>query len=96
MSSPAGACSPCSYARVRTACTGWGRSCEHHTQRTGRSGCGVLHRRAHQDDRGDVMFHPFIQKAIGTLLVISGAIFASLMVLTVVGVVLIELNGGVV
>lgn len=42
------------------------------------------------------MFHPFIQKAIDTLLVISGAIFASLMVLTVVGVVLIELNGGVV
>ena len=41
------------------------------------------------------MFHPFIQKAIGTLLVISGAIFASLMALTVVGVVLIELNGGV-
>ena len=42
------------------------------------------------------MFHPFIQKAIGALLVVSGAIFASLMVLTVVGVVLIELNGGVV
>ena len=42
------------------------------------------------------MFHPFIQKAIGTLLAISGAIFASLMVLTVVGVVLIELNGGIV
>lgn len=42
------------------------------------------------------MFHSFIQKAIGTLLVISGGIFASLMVLTVVGVVLIELNGGVV
>ena len=42
------------------------------------------------------MFHPFIQKAIGALLVISGGIFASLMVLTVVGVVLIELNGGVV
>ena len=42
------------------------------------------------------MFHPFIQKAIGTLLVISGGIFASLMVLTIVGVVLIELNGGVV
>ncbi len=42
------------------------------------------------------MFHPFIQKAIGTLLVISGGIFASLMALTVVGVVLIELNGGVV
>ena len=42
------------------------------------------------------MFHPFIQKAIGILLVISGGIFASLMVLTVVGVVLIELNGGIV
>ena len=42
------------------------------------------------------MFHPFIQKAIGTLLVVSGGIFASLMVLTVVGMVLIELNGGVV
>lgn len=42
------------------------------------------------------MFHSFIQKAIGTLLVISGALFVSLMVLTVVGVVLIELNGGVV
>ena len=42
------------------------------------------------------MFHPFIQKAIGTLLVISGGIFASLMALTFVGVVLIELNGGVV
>ena len=42
------------------------------------------------------MFHPLIQKGIGTLLLISGMIFATLMILTVVGVVLIELNGGVV
>jgi len=41
------------------------------------------------------MFHPTISKAIKGLLLISGSIFVVLMVLTVVGVVLIELNGGV-
>ena len=42
------------------------------------------------------MLHPFIERSIHTLLTLSGIIFAGLMVLTVAGVVLIELNGGVV
>lgn len=41
------------------------------------------------------MFHPTISKAIKSLLLISGGIFATLMVLTAIGVILIELNGGV-
>ena len=42
------------------------------------------------------MFHPVIDKAIQGLLLMSGSVFALLMGLTVVGVVLIWLNGGVV
>jgi hypothetical protein len=42
------------------------------------------------------MLHPFIEKAIRYLLTASGIIFVGLMVLTGVGIVLIELNGGVV
>lgn len=42
------------------------------------------------------MFHPLIRKGIGGLLLLSGIIFAALMILTAVGVVLIELNGGIV
>jgi len=41
------------------------------------------------------MFHPTISRIIKGLFLISGGIFAILMVLTVIGVVLIELNGGV-
>ena len=42
------------------------------------------------------MLHPFIERSIHALLTASGLIFAGLMVLTVAGVVLIELNGGIV
>ena len=42
------------------------------------------------------MFHPVIENAIKGLLLVSGSVFALLMGLTVVGVVLIWLNGGVV
>ena len=42
------------------------------------------------------MLHPFIERSIHALLTVSGLIFAGLMVLTVAGVVLIELNGGIV
>ena len=41
------------------------------------------------------MFHPFIGRSIHALLTVSGIIFAGLMVLTVAGIMLIELNGGV-
>ena len=42
------------------------------------------------------MFHSVIDKAIKGLLLVSGSVFALLMGLTVIGVVLIWLNGGVV
>ncbi len=42
------------------------------------------------------MLHPLIQKGMGALLLVSGMIFAMLMMLTAVGVILIGLNGGVV
>lgn len=42
------------------------------------------------------MIHPLILKGIRFLLIVSGCIFASLMAMTVAGLVLIELNGGVV
>lgn len=45
---------------------------------------------------GDVMLHPVIAKGIRFLLIVSGCIFAFLMAMTVAGLVLIELNGGVV
>lgn len=40
------------------------------------------------------MLHPAIAKGIRFLLIVSGCIFASLMAMTVAGLVLIELNGG--
>ena len=42
------------------------------------------------------MFHPVIENTIKGLLLVSGSVFALLMGLTVIGVVLIWLNGGVV
>ena len=42
------------------------------------------------------MFHPAIDRAIQGLLLVSGSVFALLMGFTVIGVVLIYLNGGVV
>ena len=42
------------------------------------------------------MLHPVIARGIRFLLIVSGCIFASLMAMTVAGLVLIELNGGVV
>lgn len=41
------------------------------------------------------MLHPAILGAIRLLLTVSGAIFALLMVFTLIGAVLIHLNGGV-
>ena len=42
------------------------------------------------------MLHPLSLEGIRFLLIASGCIFASLMAMTVAGLVLIELNGGVV
>ena len=42
------------------------------------------------------MLHPVIARGIRFLLIVSGCIFASLMAMTVAGLGVIELNGGVV
>ncbi len=42
------------------------------------------------------MFHPIIKTALRYLLIASGTLFTILMGVTVLGVILIEINGGVV
>ena len=42
------------------------------------------------------MLHPFLAKAIRSMLVVSGVVFSFLMLMTAAGIVLIELNGGTV
>lgn len=42
------------------------------------------------------MMHPYLKKGMTALLIVSGTIFAFLSMLTVAGMVLIGMNGGVV